>query len=41
MEANLRYWHRQEQAGGNFWTALLRRVRAVQQQIGVVQRLLA
>ncbi|PRW56115.1 Nuclear control of ATPase [Chlorella sorokiniana] len=25
VEANLRYWRRQEQAGGHFWSALLRR----------------
>lgn len=28
VEANLRYWRRQEQAGGHFWNALLRRVGA-------------
>ncbi len=26
VEANLRYWRRQEQSGGHFWNALLRRV---------------
>lgn len=28
VEANLRYWRRQEQSGGHFWSALLRRVGA-------------
>ena len=27
VEANLKYWHHQEQRGGHFWSQLLRRVR--------------